>query len=146
MSTVLPTIGTSVTPATPWPADTDLMFAVGETKLRIALQRPLIRDIIKDAFKNMRAYLMFNNAFPGVTLALTFARDSLIAAAEGHQPDAAILSRRFQQDQAYFAKLISLVCPIISKTQKRQTKTTDSHRHGLAGFVVTLRIVVTLTV
>jgi hypothetical protein len=63
---------------------------------------------------------MFNNTFPDVTLALTFGRKSLLAAAEGRQPEAAVLFQRLQQDKEYFAKVIPLVRSITSEMLRQQ--------------------------
>ena len=73
------------------------------------LQRPLIRTVIRDAFEHVRAYLVFTNAFPGLTVAHTFARESLMAGAKFNRPAAEKIYQRFQKDDDYFNKAASVV-------------------------------------
>ncbi|KAH9016184.1 hypothetical protein EDB85DRAFT_1898293 [Lactarius pseudohatsudake] len=92
----------------PWPADTELLFAKGSSKLMLTLQYPLVRLVLQDAIDYMRAHLVLTNAFPDPGAALGFAHDSLMTAVEGHQPDSRILVQRFRHDVEYFAQLIPL--------------------------------------
>ncbi|KAH9173948.1 hypothetical protein EDB89DRAFT_1904897 [Lactarius sanguifluus] len=71
----------------PWPADTDLLFATGSSKIKLTLQHPLVRLVLQDAIDHMRAHLVLINAFPDPGAALAFARDSLMTAVEDRQPD-----------------------------------------------------------
>ncbi|KAH9177872.1 hypothetical protein EDB89DRAFT_2064251 [Lactarius sanguifluus] len=63
----------TVTPSSPAPTvsrvDTDLVFVEGTTKIMLTSQRPLIRAIAQDAIENLRASMLFRNAFPDVTIA-----------------------------------------------------------------------------
>ncbi|KAI9429942.1 hypothetical protein BJY52DRAFT_1200336 [Lactarius psammicola] len=88
--------------------DTDLIFADGSTKLMLTNQRPLIRVIVQDAIENLRASLLFQNAFPDANVAFTLTRDALGVAAENHKPGGAIVQWRLQADDEYMARLVSL--------------------------------------
>ncbi|KAH9160993.1 hypothetical protein EDB89DRAFT_2081025 [Lactarius sanguifluus] len=90
----------------PWPADTDLLFATGSSKIKLTLQHPLVRLVLQDAIDHMRAHLVLINAFPDPGAALAFARDSLMTAVEDRQPDTKILCQRFQDDIEYFTRVI----------------------------------------
>ncbi|KAH9010813.1 hypothetical protein EDB84DRAFT_1445511 [Lactarius hengduanensis] len=105
-SAVQTTMQESAGPVSPWPADTDLVFAPGSKKVMLTLQFPLVRTVLQNAFEFMRAYLVLTDAFPDTTDAITFARDSLITAAESHQSDAAIICERLQHDAEYLAFLL----------------------------------------
>ncbi|KAH9075025.1 hypothetical protein EDB83DRAFT_2515878 [Lactarius deliciosus] len=105
-SAVQPTMQESAGPVSPWPADTDLVFGLGSKKVMLTLQFLLVRAVLQDAFEYMRAYLMLTDAFPDTTDAISFARDSLITAAESHQSDAAIICERLQHDAEYLAHLL----------------------------------------
>jgi Fe2+ or Zn2+ uptake regulation protein len=82
---------------------------MGSTKLMLTLQRLLICTVIQEAFKHVRAYLVFTNAFPALTVAHTFAHDSLMAGAKAHRPAAEKIYRRFQNDDEYFNEAASMV-------------------------------------
>ncbi|KAH9174429.1 hypothetical protein EDB89DRAFT_2149430 [Lactarius sanguifluus] len=105
-SAVQPTMQESAGPVSPWPANTDLVFGLGSKKVMLTLQFPLVRTVLQDAFEYMRAYLVLTDAFPDTTDAISFARDSLITAAESHQSDAAIICERLQHDAEYLAHLL----------------------------------------
>ncbi|KAH9033541.1 hypothetical protein EDB85DRAFT_1890214 [Lactarius pseudohatsudake] len=87
------TMQESAGPVSPWPANTDLVFASGSKKVMLTLQFPLVRTVLQNAFKFMRAYLVLTDAFPDATDTIAFARNSLITAAESHQSDAAIICK-----------------------------------------------------
>ncbi|KAH9162395.1 hypothetical protein EDB89DRAFT_2079745 [Lactarius sanguifluus] len=103
---VQPMMQESAGPVSPWPADTDLVFGLGSKKVMLTLQFPLVCVVLQDAFEYMRAYLVLTDAFPDTTDAISFARDSLITAAESHQSDAAIICERLQHDAEYLAHLL----------------------------------------
>ncbi|KAH9055287.1 hypothetical protein EDB87DRAFT_1688403 [Lactarius vividus] len=92
----------------PWPAATELLFALGSSKIKLTLQYPLVRLVLQDAIDHMRAHLVLTNTFPDPGAALTFARDSLMTAVEDRQPDTRILCQRFQDDIEYFAQIIPI--------------------------------------
>lgn len=78
----------------------------------LTIQRPLVRVIIQDAIENLRASLLFINAFPGPACAVTFIRDALITAASQNGPAAIPVHMRLLQDEDYMAKIVSLVSNI----------------------------------
>lgn len=88
-------------------ADTDI---VGTTKsIKLSLQRPLVRAIIQDSIENLRALVLFNNAFPDSVLSFNLAKGALIIAAENRKADGALVLHRLQDDADYLAKLSILV-------------------------------------
>ena len=117
--------------------DTDLIFADGSTKLMLTNQRPLICVIVQDAIENLRASLLFQNAFPDANVAFTLTRDALGVAAENHKPGGAIVQWRLQADNEYMARLVSLVCFMTLKTTSLMS--IDSHVHGYSIFVLKSR-------
>jgi hypothetical protein len=72
----------------------DLVLPAGATKPLLTNQMSLVRSVVHDAIENMWALLMFNHAFPDSVLSSTFAKESLITAAEKqakkHKPSAAV--------------------------------------------------------
>jgi hypothetical protein len=98
-------------------ADTDIVFLEGPgAKLNLNDQRPLVRGIVQDAIENLRALLLFNNAFPDTVFASTLAKGALTLAAENRDVDGAVfVQHRLQDDEEYLAKLSSLVRYIISE-------------------------------
>ncbi|KAH9043943.1 hypothetical protein EDB85DRAFT_1885442 [Lactarius pseudohatsudake] len=103
------------------PALTNLVFVEGTTKVMLTSQRALIRVIVQDSIENLRASILFNNAFPDATVAFAFTREALIAATGNHGHGGGIIRRRLQVDDEYLTKLISLercsavsVAPIIA--------------------------------
>ncbi|KAH8979695.1 hypothetical protein EDB83DRAFT_2327068 [Lactarius deliciosus] len=100
------------TPGSPVPnvsrVDTDLVFVGNTTKIMLTSQRPLIRAIVQDAIENLRASILFVNAFPDATVAFTLTKDALITATENHGHGGGIVQRRLQVDDEYLTKLISL--------------------------------------
>ncbi|KAH9014994.1 hypothetical protein EDB85DRAFT_1898950 [Lactarius pseudohatsudake] len=65
-------------------------------------------DTDLDAIENLRASMLFHNAFPDVTIAFAFTRDALITATEKHGHGGGIVQRRLQVDGEYLTKLVSL--------------------------------------
>ncbi|KAH9015135.1 hypothetical protein EDB83DRAFT_2321365 [Lactarius deliciosus] len=100
------------TPGSPVPnvsrVDTDLVFVGNTTKIMLTSQRPLIRAIVQDAIENLRASILFVNAFPDATVAFTLTKDALITATENHGHGGGIVQRQLQVDDEYLTKLISL--------------------------------------
>jgi len=80
------------------------------------MQEPLLRDIIRLAFDNVQAYLMFRNAFPDADLELSFIKDSILAAARAHRPDAGPICERLDDDRFYMSQIIPLVSCCITLT------------------------------
>ncbi len=93
-----------------WPVETELVFTTGTNKLMLTIQRPLVCAVIQDAIKNLRAALLFTNAFPDVCVALTLIKDCLFTAADNHKPGAKSILERLTRDQEY----LSTVTPLVS--------------------------------
>jgi hypothetical protein len=72
-------------------------------------QRPLVRAVIQDAIENLRAALLFNNAFPDVCLAFTLIKDSLLTSANRLKPGAKNILDRLERDEDYLLKITPLV-------------------------------------
>ncbi|KAH9012666.1 hypothetical protein EDB83DRAFT_2529826 [Lactarius deliciosus] len=100
------------TPGSPVPnvsrVDTDLVFVGNTTKIMLTSQHPLIRAIVQDAIENLRASILFVNAFSDATVAFTLTKDALITATENHGHGGGIVQRRLQVNDEYLTKLISL--------------------------------------
>lgn len=92
-----------------WPADTNFVYADGSNRLKLMLQRPLVRLIIQDAIENVRASILFTDAFPDATLSMTFTKDALISAAKAHLPASYDIHARLMGDDDYVTKVIPLV-------------------------------------
>jgi hypothetical protein len=91
-----------------WPADTDICFQPGTSKVMLTNQRPLLRVIITEAMEQVRADLLFNYAFPNPLVALTSIRNSLITCGS-RVPNAETFYRRLLFDEQYMTALIPLV-------------------------------------
>jgi hypothetical protein len=72
-------------------------------------QRPIVRVVIQDAIDNLRAAMLFTNAFPDVCVALGLIKDCLLTAANRLKPGAKDILERLEQDQDYMLKITPLV-------------------------------------
>jgi len=108
---------TDVTPkwSPSWPADIHLAFNPGSNKVMLTIQIPLIRTIIQDSFEDLRATLLFENAFPDPNLTILFLRKTLVGAARSHLPDAVNIHNRLLLDDEYRDKLSHLVSDLTLK-------------------------------
>ncbi|KAN0127628.1 hypothetical protein V8E53_014559 [Lactarius tabidus] len=95
-------------PEPPSRASTDLVYPKGVGKFMLTSQQTIIRAIVQDSIETLRAFLLFQHAFPDANLAFSFTREALRLAAEGHRPGGLIVQQRLQDDDEYAAKLISL--------------------------------------
>jgi hypothetical protein len=96
-------------PRAGWPIDTDLIFAVGSTKLSLLNQCPIVCAVIQEAIENLWAALLFANTFPDVCSALTLIKDCLFTAALHLKPGATEVLDRLTRDQEYLLKMTPLV-------------------------------------
>ncbi|KAN0141246.1 hypothetical protein V8E53_001002 [Lactarius tabidus] len=96
-------------PRATWPVATDLVLAAGSSKLLLLSQRPIVRAVIQEAIENLRAGLLFSNAFPDVCNALTLIKDCLLTAALRLKPGATEMLKRLTHDQDYLLKITPLV-------------------------------------
>ena len=84
----------------------------------LTIQIPLIRTIIQDSFEDLRATLLFENAFPDPNLTILFLRKTLIGAARSRLPDTVNVYNRLLLDDKYRDKLSHLVSDLTLKTLK----------------------------
>lgn len=92
-----------------WPVDTDLVYADGSSKLKLMLQRPLVRLVIQDSIEKIWATILFTDAFPDTALGNVFARDALLSAVKGHLPATHGIHTRLMGDDDYISKIIPVV-------------------------------------
>lgn len=95
-----------------WPAETDLVFASGSNRLKLTSQTPIVRSVIVEAIENLRAAMLFTDAFPDVCSALTLIKDCLLTSASYLLPGAADVLDRLKVDPDYLSKVTLLVSPI----------------------------------
>ncbi|KAH9162079.1 hypothetical protein EDB89DRAFT_1913474 [Lactarius sanguifluus] len=116
--TLPPNRSPTVTPSSPAPTvshvDTDLVFVEGTTKIMLTSQRPLIRAIVQDAIENLRASMLFCNAFPDVTIAFALSRDTLITATETHGHGGGILISLTRAQFPLFRREVKEWCNTVS--------------------------------
>ncbi|KAH9168126.1 hypothetical protein EDB89DRAFT_2074246 [Lactarius sanguifluus] len=91
-----------------WPAETEIRSIPGSNHVILTIQGTLLRTVIQDAFENLRAAMLFQNAFPDGALTLSYIRDALITAARQCGPAAASIYTRLLNDTDYFAKIVPL--------------------------------------
>ena len=99
-------------PCATWPVETDLVLTAG-SKVSLLSQRPIVRAIIQEGIENLRAALLFTNAFPDVCNALTLIKDCLLTAALHLKPCAAAVLERLKYDQDY----LLMITPLVSVTE-----------------------------
>jgi len=95
-----------------WPTDTDVIYHSGSNKLLFALQGPLLRGILQDAFEILRATLLLDHAYPDAIVVPLIIRESLLTAAEKQHPRAAAVRKRLMDDVEYLTTLIHLVSSV----------------------------------
>jgi hypothetical protein len=94
--------------------ETDLVYTDGSTKnVKLNDQQPLVRTVVQDSIENLRALLLFNDAFPDPVAAFRLAKGALTIAAENREADGVLVLHRLQDDDEYVAKLITLVRQLI---------------------------------
>jgi hypothetical protein len=97
-----------------WPTDTDIIYYPGSNRLLFALQGPLLRGVLQDAFEVLRATLLFDDAYPDAIVMPLIVRQSLLAAAEKQHLRAAAVCKRLMDDVEYLTTLINLASSITS--------------------------------
>ncbi len=91
-----------------WPVETNIFFPPGVDRVMLTVQPPLIRAIMQDAIENLRASLMFIDAFPDSATAQSFTHQALISAAQNYQA-ASPICRRLQEDDNYLLRMSRIV-------------------------------------
>jgi len=66
----------------------DLVFAMGSLKIKLTLQRPLVRVVIQDLFDILYLLLQSTNAFPNSAVTIQLVRNVLLRSALNHTPGA----------------------------------------------------------
>jgi hypothetical protein len=99
----------------PSTSETDLHFVPGSTRIILTGQRPIVRMVIQEAIENLRASLLFIDAFPDSNCALKFIQDGLFTAAKRQCPAAADVLKRLQDDEEYMSAIIPLVSFVFSR-------------------------------
>ena len=94
-----------------WPPETDLVISP-KRKVKLTIQQPVIRVLLKDAIESVRASLLFDNAFPDTDEALTVIRKSIFYAAERYEPGTTVILERLKCDHEYLSQMCSVVCVI----------------------------------
>ncbi|KAH9161634.1 hypothetical protein EDB89DRAFT_2080488 [Lactarius sanguifluus] len=95
-----------------WPAYTNLKFAPGQNRLTLGGQHEVIRKVVKQSIEDLRASLIFNDAFPDGILATCFIRHSLnIGAKKVSKKNSAASSvqERLVDDDDYAFKIIPVL-------------------------------------
>ena len=110
-----------------WPTETDLVFASGSNRLKLTSQSPIVRSVIVEGIENLRAAMLFTDAFPDVCSALTLIKDSLLTSASYLLPAAADVLDRLKVDPDYLSKVTLLV----SFTYDEMTPLTTLYSHVL---------------
>ena len=96
-------------PSPAWPAETDLCFTPGSTKIiLLTVQQPTVRLVITDGIDNLRMSLVSKDAFLDAARTLEFI-NGLLTAAKERGPTAAAIHKRLQEDEDYYSMIIPLV-------------------------------------
>lgn len=95
-----------------WPADTELQVIAGTTRIILTTQSALIQSVIHGSFEHVQASLLFEHAFPGPLLALSFIRNALVTSAKKCGPAAASIHTRLLNDEDY----VKRIAPLVSTT------------------------------
>jgi hypothetical protein len=76
----------------------------------LTIQHTYVKAVIHDAVENIKASIMFDDAFPNANVCITFATEALTLAAKGRLPSSRDILARLTDDSQYLAKIIPLVC------------------------------------
>ena len=86
----------------------DLVFALGLTKVMLTLQNPLVQAIIQGSFDLLHISIVFTDAFSNAPLASLFVKEALLHSAQ-NRPGGRCVYERIQHDTLYFCKILPLV-------------------------------------
>jgi hypothetical protein len=86
------------------------VYVSGDNKVKLLLQHTLVRLVIQDAIENIRASIIFTNAFPDAALSIMFAKSALMSAAKGQLPATQDIYSRLMRDDDYLSSIIPVVC------------------------------------
>lgn len=96
-------------PSSMWPPETNLVYPNGTNRLKLTDQHAQIKAVIHDAVENIKASIMFDDAFPNANLCIMFATEALMLAAKGRVPESHNILARLTNDSQYLSKIIPLV-------------------------------------
>ncbi|KAF8269645.1 hypothetical protein EI94DRAFT_1699341 [Lactarius quietus] len=89
-----------------------LLFAwlcpLGLNKLKLTHKRPMVRAVIQEAIEQLRAMMMFNNAFPEFCVALGLIKDCLFTVANILKPGSAGIYIQLKEDPEYLSRITPL--------------------------------------
>jgi hypothetical protein len=88
-----------------WPAETNMDFRDGRTRIRLMSQPTIVRLVLQDAIKNMHAFLLFRHAFPNPDLVVEGAKAALTRAARARFPGVARVHERLLSDEEYILNM-----------------------------------------
>ncbi|KAN0109460.1 hypothetical protein V8E52_009254 [Russula decolorans] len=88
-----------------WPAETNMDFRDGQTRIRLMSQPTIVRLVLQDAIENMHAFLLFRHAFPDPDLVVEGAKAALTRAARARFPGAARVHERLLSDEEYILNM-----------------------------------------
>jgi hypothetical protein len=94
-----------------WPAETNMDFRDGRTRIRLMSQPTIVRLVLQDAIENMHAFLLFRHAFPDPDLVVEGAKAALTRAARARFPGAARVHERLLSDEEYILNMTVIVSP-----------------------------------
>jgi len=90
-----------------WPAETDIVVNPITNRVTLTTQHPLLRTVIQEAIENLRASLLFDDAFPNAIVTPLAIRECLMSAADN--PKALMVKMRLTSDERYLTTMIRLV-------------------------------------
>jgi len=108
---------TLITAKLPVVNEADLVFAMGSLKIKLTLQRPLVRVVIQDLFDILHLLLHATNAFPNGVITVQLIRNALLCSALRHTPGALTIHQRLLYNPEYFCRILPLVSIINAHDQ-----------------------------
>jgi hypothetical protein len=98
--------------------DIDLVLTPGSNSLKLNKQHAIVRAVIQASMENLRAALLFTNAFPDSCMAITQVKDCLLTAAKHlDKPGAMDVLNRLLHDEEY----LSLISPLVRHIYSEMT-------------------------
>jgi hypothetical protein len=90
--------------------DIDLVLTPGSNSIKLNKQHAIVRAVIQASMENVRAALLFTNAFPDSSMATTQVKDCLLTAAKQlDKPGAMDVLNRLLRDEDYLSSISPLV-------------------------------------
>lgn len=92
-----------------WPAEIEIVFSEGRTKIGLMNQQPIVRIVLQDAIENVHAHLLIHDSYPNAAVMTQCMRGALVSAARGRFPGAAAIHNRLLIDEEYLANMSVIV-------------------------------------